>query len=445
MRPRNLVVVAVLITAALGGGKFILPHKVLPTLLSFIIPKYKDSKKCWRYDKAHGIECACNRECSKSAMTLDELYEAAEEMQKNYSGRMEVLDDSADLLCRAICINSHFGPAYAGISNIIQIEGMRRGGNWGYDPEMYKMARWWLDRARELSPNDDRYIITEWGYLDVTRKTHEECQRARELLQKAIDTNPNVASYYRYRSRPNYRKSYEGAIADLNTAVKLAKTDIERSKDYWELADLREERGEYREWEEAWRKAIQYAPDNAWFRSSFAWRLADIGRCKEAKETLEDALRLMDFGMAHKNLADAEECLRTQRKYGTPPPEFSEAIFMMKAKRKKETLGLLQKATEAKPYNPYMSILYVLVVSDINNFSKITDPDVYVVANQQLKIILQETGEGCEAKYLRDYIKLRKASHPKATPSRPPGERPLFNECDYSYMFRYSRCDLPPF
>lgn len=379
------------------------------------------SGQCWMPDSTDGVKCSCSRGCRRKGDKPDKLYDDAIELYKSYSGNPEVIENTKNLFCRAICANHDFGPGYAGMAEVFIDEAREDRQN----ESLKKIIGLLLEKAAKLSPEDHRYHVAMYRFYQGQPQSRENRNKGFEWLMKAYTNNPNEARYHRYRAR---ELCYEGdkisAIADFNEALRLARSNLERSMSWWELSKLYDFYGDYELWDNAAKEALKSAPADAWLRNDLANEYLFIGRCQEAHELLLEALRLMDFGMAHYNLSKSENCLAIQKINGAPPPEFSKALFLVKGRTIQSAKEVIISVVDKYPRFSPGRIQYVIVLYMMN------DSHAFDIAIEQADTIEKMKLNPCDAKYIRFIAYSKKQNLQFAEKLK----QELLDNCDLSHL-----------
>lgn len=232
-----------------------------------------------------------------SGLIAEDYYEKAESICDNYKGNTLFLYEALVYLNKAIEVDKNFVQAYARIADIIVDMAYEKGDD--YNQDMVKKAIDWIEKAREINP-DFTGLYQVSGRVDFALKRYDS---AESLLNKSISLDSNNSKSYHLLGRVyRAKKEYQKAVEALTKAVTL---DPRYLSAYDLLGLLYRELKDYVNSVRMFKKALDIDPEDPWVWHNYSLTLLESGKVDEAIEASKNALKIMDFGMAHKNLGKA--------------------------------------------------------------------------------------------------------------------------------------------
>lgn len=232
-----------------------------------------------------------------SGISAEDYCEKAESICDNYKGNTLLLYEALAYLNKAIEVDKNFVQAYARIADIMVDVAFEKGDD--YDQDMVKKSIEWIEKAREINP-DFPGLYQVSGRVDFALKRYDS---AESLLNKSISLDSNNSkSYYLlgrvYMAKKEHRKAVEALTkaVTLNPGYRSGYDSLGMA--YLELNDFSNSVLMYK-------KALDIDPAHPWVWNNYSLPLIELGRYDEAIEACKNALKLMDFGMAHHNLGRA--------------------------------------------------------------------------------------------------------------------------------------------
>ncbi|WP_413576319.1 transglutaminase domain-containing protein [Bdellovibrio sp. HCB290] len=201
-----------------------------------------------------------------------------------------------------------------------------------------------LDIVLAKSPRDPEAMLQK-AWIDYYRK---DIPKMVSSFTAAASVSPKDHElYYLSGTIEKKQKNTEKALEAFKKALDLARTDVERSKAAVGVAECLIDKKDIDKGISFYKYAIKKQPENSWVAGNFAGLVQRLGRWDDAIEAGEVAIRVADYGLARKTLADAYG--------GKGVTHLSREYPSVEARRKSEDLaeatfskGLQYDATNAK-------------------------------------------------------------------------------------------------
>lgn len=230
------------------------------------------------------------------------LYTEASRLIESYNGHREYLSQAADLTARLLQKNPQ---SAAGLLNAARLILLR--GYISYDDfeENYVFkAQQLVNQALKIAPDfADAHILGAYAF--IADKSAKELRKAKMMAARGAELAPDSPRVDLLYAR------IAKAEDDWNEVLRRANRVLANAKDpnlvrmgNGYLVDVYRHRKQYDLAERAFRTILELDPDAPWPRVNFASFLNGRGRYDEAIEYGEAALRIMDFGMAHRVLGE---------------------------------------------------------------------------------------------------------------------------------------------
>ncbi|MEP6945900.1 MAG: winged helix-turn-helix domain-containing protein [Acidobacteriota bacterium] len=188
------------------------------------------------------------------------------------------------------------------------------------------------------TPNEDAYRLFLQGSYLVDKRKGPQTKKAIELLDRAIELDPNFAKAYAARAyayRTSAWQSSDATGVSREDAYLKAKVDIEAalrlaprsSEAYVVLGEMKDNyEWKFDEAEAAHLKSIELDPLSAHARRYFALHLMDHGRCDEALEQIKTAIDLEPASVFGQRIL--AQVLYYSRRYDDSVAQFNRVIEM---------------------------------------------------------------------------------------------------------------------
>jgi TolB-like protein/DNA-binding winged helix-turn-helix (wHTH) protein/Flp pilus assembly protein TadD len=207
--------------------------------------------------------------------------------QPFYSERS--LNQAVPLLQRAVDLDPGFAAAWAELSQVHSYLAF----NSDRSPARTRMAKAALDRAMALAPGLPSVRLAGAYYSYRCLDDYDLALRQLEEISRASPNDPEVLQALGFVLRRRGRLGE--AIDNLERAFAL---DPRTVKLVWAIAETHRARRDYEEADRQYAKAIELAPDQAYFWEERALnRLAWTGRIEEARKVLDQAPMRDDAGL----------------------------------------------------------------------------------------------------------------------------------------------------
>jgi TolB-like protein/Tfp pilus assembly protein PilF len=186
---------------------------------------------------------------------------------------------------RALEIDPNFAPAHVNLAHTdLLLERRQYGGDGSFDPEHDAEIREHLETALRLAPDLPEAVGVKGYYLLRRHKVEE----AEQLLDQALQLNPNYALAYLWRSQAAFRQNrYLDMLADKEKAYALDPMSLEISADlaleyrsFWRPKDA----------ERVIERMFALHPDHALAYNAALDNLHAHGRLGEALLLVEEAI-----------------------------------------------------------------------------------------------------------------------------------------------------------
>jgi tetratricopeptide (TPR) repeat protein len=191
---------------------------------------------------------------------------------------------------RAVALDPSFAPAYGGIVSCLA---WRRANRWPGDYELDNGELLHLaDRVKGLG-TDDAYTLSVVGFnvfwilLDF--------QRGLEMVEQAIQSNPNCARAYNFRGLlRGWHGQSDAAVADFDLAMRLSPRDPFNYNAMMGLAIAHHNGGRHAEAAEWADKALRAFPPSFFVGMTQALLCyVGAGRLEDARRVMSECLRLI--------------------------------------------------------------------------------------------------------------------------------------------------------
>jgi tetratricopeptide (TPR) repeat protein len=236
----------------------------------------------------------------RTATQEQRTYAEAMDLVDSYAGEAETLDRADTRLQAMLRANPRSALAYAGLGRVAFNRGMRTSDD--YDPAALKMAREMSEKAIAIDPAlPDAYCVRGSAELEA-----KDVASARADAKTAVKLAPNmpraVLLWANMEVSDGDLDGAEKTLRDLLSrpiAPAMALAGLEG------LSDVYEKLGDYKAADQARRRQLEVAPDQAWTKGDYAAFLMREGDYDAAIVMAKRALVQMDYGAARHVLAKA--------------------------------------------------------------------------------------------------------------------------------------------
>ncbi len=233
-------------------------------------------------------------------LTAAQFYEKGKRLVERYQGDSAVLMEAKGYFQKAVALEERFAPAYLELAKLAVDLAYQRGLD--YDQDEVAAALPWLEKAAAIDPNAvDLYDAR--AAVAFAQQHYEEAEAA---VQRAIQLDPQAARYYLRLGRiaearkalPQALEAYQQASAHQPNARVLVET-------YDHLASVYERLGDMELAADSYQQVFALDATHPWSWVNYCAFLNRRARYDEAIQACQHALRLMNFGVGHLQLARA--------------------------------------------------------------------------------------------------------------------------------------------
>jgi len=255
----------------------------------------------------------------------EQLYQQVQHFLDSYSGRPQPLQNAALRLSVLLKRSPDFPKTYIALARLVLISGHIYGNE--YNPKALQAALMYIDKAIAMDHTSAvAYRLAGYIQMDAVH-----LDKAKEMLQKAKELSPGAMNNDLLEASIAEREErYTDALALDETALGKAKTKRDQERVYDNLVEDYKQTGQKDKAKEIFLKIIELMPDRAWPKSNFAEYLNYLGEWDEAIDWAQKALAQMNYGAAHRALADAYyrkgyDLYWVKHKYNEGGPYFEKA------------------------------------------------------------------------------------------------------------------------
>jgi Tfp pilus assembly protein PilF len=251
------------------------------------------------------------RSQSNTQIDTKSLLEEANRLIRYYQGNRGELKKAYEDLSEIIKREPNHAEAYVRMAELYIKDAYLSDNN--FDWERAKESEQWIRKAQEISP-DSAFIDGIYSYFYFAKQDYGQ---ALELAKSAVKKDPTNPDWYFQLARVYDKETdHRGAIQSLNDALNYVKDDDYRAMVYsslgWQYSEIEDFGNSF----DMYEKSIKLRPNSPWDLNNYGAALLRAFKSKQGKkqhldraiEVLTNALSVMDFGMAHMNLADAYQC-----------------------------------------------------------------------------------------------------------------------------------------
>lgn len=239
----------------------------------------------------------------------------AKELLDSWRGQRDILRKAAELINQAIRYDPKYPPAYKELARLYLEGGYKQHKEVGngtktyllgqYRPGTLEYARRALDEALTLDPGyADGYILL--GHIESLARRPDKAREALEMAESLAPANILWLDLY-WAEVLLAESDYDGAILKYKTVAESDTDDAKARRTanerlVWHYGRL----GDVEAVDNTFKRMLALTPEDAWLRGSYAGFLSeDLGRYDDAIEQCRKALRIMDYGIGRRLLADA--------------------------------------------------------------------------------------------------------------------------------------------
>jgi len=263
----------------------------------------------------------------------DKLYEEAKILIDDHKGDSSKLYKAQKILDKILNYDPQYPKAYVGMAGIEYWKGAIKKGK--FNDKNFKIAHNHLNKALELDPKlftahiKKAYIFMAQGDIINAKKHLEQA--------KLIDPNSPRNLVLEAHIEKNIGNN-EKAIKKAREALNILEYKPYKSSALGVIIDVGWKTRNYDLAEEGYLKQIELDPDSAWTKNDYSNLLIRKKDYDKAIQYAKEALEIMEFGMAYRNLSTAYF--------------WKGADLMWQQNKPEEAVEYFQLSLEANPYNP---------------------------------------------------------------------------------------------
>ena len=230
----------------------------------------------------------------------DSLYERARTLVDNYQGNTKSLYEAQEILNQILEYNPNYAKAYVGLARMYSAIAFNSRGQSG--EKGLEQALTYLSKALDINPDlFEAHVTKAYIYISL-----EDIERAKRSFESAEKIKPYSARINILRAKIALKEGhYDIAIKEANKG--LNKTDY---KPYKKVAlrtigEVSWHNKDYDGMDKMHKQLVDLYPNSPWMKNNYGAFLISMREYDKAIAQLKEALEIMSFGMAHKNLSEA--------------------------------------------------------------------------------------------------------------------------------------------
>lgn len=241
---------------------------------------------------------SCPLYCQESKK--ENLYREANELLSEYSGQTDQILQAQEKLNEILKIDQNYALAYVGLARAEYKLGYINYTN--YDQKSLLKARQLVFKALEINPNlFEAHLANSYIYL-----FQKDLANAKQSMLKAKTIKPDDMRIVIFEAElAQKEKDYETAIQKAKQCIAASSDKKILSDAYSILHGIYRYKKEYDLADKYYQEELKLDPDSPWVNSNYSNFLIETGNYDKAIEYGKRSLSLMDFGMGHYVLSNA--------------------------------------------------------------------------------------------------------------------------------------------